>query len=153
MIYPILNLLSVISAIFGSIIAYHTNMKKIIYIFLALLIPLFAFRADTASEIDGAIKSGNSKSVAAYFADNVDLKILNDEDVYSKAQAEMILKDFFAKHAVKSFSVLHNSVKNDSKYCIGALETANGKYRLYYLLKKTGDKMLIHQFRIETENE
>ena len=66
----------------------------------------------------------------------------------------MILKDFFGKHPVKSYTVAHKSEsKNGSQYVIGTIETSNGKFRIYFLIKTTGAQTLIQQFRIETENE
>ena len=66
----------------------------------------------------------------------------------------MILKDFFGKHPVKSYTVAHKSeAKNGSQYVIGTLDTSNGKFRIYFLIKNTGAQTLIQQFRIETENE
>lgn len=108
---------------------------------------------DITDEIASAIKSGNSRGIAAFFTDNVDLKVLNQEDVYSKAQAELIVKDFFAKHPVKNFSIGHRSSKVDSQFAIGTLETSNGKYRITILLKKSTDRLVVQQFRIESENE
>jgi hypothetical protein len=112
------------------------------------------FAADIIDDIASAIRSGNPKNISRYFIDNIDLKVIEQEDVYSKQQAEMILKDFFTKHAVKSFAVAHKSEpKNGSQYVIGTLETSNGKFRTYFLIKTTGAQTLIQQFRIETENE
>ena len=116
----------------------------------------FAFAQDNTNAIAAAIKSGNAKEISKYFSDDVDMKILDKEEVYSKAQAELILKDFFAKHPVKSFALAHKSApnaKNSSQYVIGTLETANGKYRTYFLLKTTGTQQQIQQFRIEADNE
>jgi hypothetical protein len=71
------------------------NIKLLI---VCLLISFKAtFALDITEEIAAAIKSGNSKAIAAYFTDNVDLKVLAQEDVYSKAQAELIVKDFFTR--------------------------------------------------------
>ena len=110
--------------------------------------------ADVIDDIAAAIRSGNPKNISKYFIENIDLKIIEQEDVYSKQQAEMILKDFFTKHPVKSFTIAHKSeAKNGSQYVIGALETTNGKFRTYFLIKTTGGQTLIQQFRIETENE
>jgi len=76
------------------------------------------------------------KRFQKYFADNVDLKVLEQENIYSKAQAELILKDFFAKHPVQEFTVVHKSQpKNDSQFTIGTLKTTNGTYRVHYLMK------------------
>lgn len=114
----------------------------------------FSFTIDMVDDVAASIRSGNSKNVSKYFIDNIDLKVIEQEDVYSKQQAEMILKDFFAKHPVKSFAIVHKSTpKNGSQYIIGTLETTNGKFRVYFLNKTTDTETLIQQFRIETENE
>lgn len=129
---------------------------KIRSIFLLLIIAVssLAFKADVIDDIAAAIRSGNPKNISKFFIDNIDLKVIEQEDVYSKQQAEMILKDFFTKHAVKSYTVAHKSQpKAGSQYVIGTLETSNGKFRTYFLIKTAGAQTLIQQFRIETENE
>lgn len=114
----------------------------------------FAFSIDVIDDVATAIRSGNPKNISKYFIDHIDLKVIEQEDVYSKQQAEMILKDFFSKHPVKSFTIAHKSApKGGSQYIIGTLETTNGKFRTYFLIKTTGTETLIQQFRIETENE
>jgi hypothetical protein len=119
-----------------------------------LLLSCYSFSApDITDEIANAVKSGNSKSISSYFTDNIDLKVLQQEDVYSKAQAELIVKDFFAKHTVKTFDIDHKSAKNDTQFAIGKLDTSNGKFRVYFLLKKSSGKLRIQQFRIEQEND
>jgi hypothetical protein len=122
--------------------------------FLLLFLNFAFFTSDPLEDIANAIRSGNSKNISSYFIENIDLKINEKEGVYSKQQAEMILKDFFVKHAAKSFAVIHKSItKNASQYVIGKLETAQGKFRIYLLLKSNGNEMLIQQFRIEDDNE
>ncbi len=130
-------------------------MKTKLSIFLFLFsIVSFAFTIDVIDDIATAIRSGNPKNISKFFIENIDLKVIEQEDVYSKQQAEMILKDFFTKHAVKSYTVAHKSQpKAGSQYVIGTLETANGKFRTYFLIKTVGTQTLIQQFRIETENE
>ena len=109
---------------------------------------------DVASEVADAIRKGNANEVSKYFGANVDMKILDKEDVYSKAQAELILKDFFSKNAPKTFTVEHNGVsKGGAKYTIGKLVTSAGTFKTYFLLKKEGDKFIIQQFRIETYSD
>ena len=129
-------------------------MKTKAIILLIISISSLAFMPDIIDGISTAIRSGNPKNISKYFIENIDLKVIAQEDVYSKQQAEMILKDFFTKHPVKSFTVAHKSEpKAGSQYVIGTLETENGKFRIYFLIKTTGSETLIQQFRIETENE
>ena len=128
------------------------EMKTKAFIFLFILSISFAFRVDIIDDISSAIKSGNPKNITKYFIENIDLKIIDKEQVYSKQQAEMILKDFFGKHTVKAYLVVHKSEpKNGSQFVIGTLETKNGKFKTYFLIKTTGNKTLIQQFRIENE--
>jgi hypothetical protein len=128
--------------------------KSVIALLFILTFSAFAFRIDIIDDIATSIRSGNPKNISKYFIENIDLKIIDKEDVYSKQQAEMILRDFFGKHPVKTFTVAHKSEpKNGSQYVVGSLETSNGKFRTYFLIKTTGAQTLIQQFRIETENE
>ena len=101
-------------------------------------------------DIAAAIRSGNPKSISKFFIENISLKMIDKEEVYSKQQAEMILKKFFDKHPVKIFTVSHKSeMKNDSQYALGNLETSAGKFRVYFLIKTAGNKAYIQQFKIE----
>ena len=129
------------------------KIRSAILLFV-LSISASAFTLDLIDDIASAIRSGNPKNISKFFIDNIDLKVIEQEDVYSKQQAEMILKDFFTKHPVKSYTIAHKSQpKGGSQYVIGALETLNGKFRTYFLIKTAGTQTLIQQFRIETENE
>jgi Domain of unknown function (DUF4783) len=130
-------------------------MKNKYYLLILIAsITAFAFTLDVIDDISTAIRSGNPKNISKYFIEHIDLKVIEQEDVYSKQQAEMILKDFFAKHPVKTFTIAHKSApKGGSQYIIGTLETGNGKFRTYFLIKTVGAETLIQQFRIETENE
>jgi len=104
--------------------------------------------------ITAAIKLGNSKELAKYFAPNVELVIGNKSGSYSKAQAEIMVKDFFAKNPVKNYKVMHQGNSQDnSLYTIGDLTAASKNYRTYYLLRKSGDTYTIHQLRFEDKEE
>ncbi len=103
-----------------------------------------------AENITAAIKVGNSKELAKYFAPNVELVIGSKSGSYSKAQAEMMVKDFFSKNPVKDYQVMHQGTSQDnSLYTIGDLTSTTRSYRTYYLLRKSGDTYAIHQLRFE----
>lgn len=129
---------------------------KMLVLVLSFLIGVFGGDPflDTSAEIMDAIKQGNAAGVAKHFNDKIDLKILDQEDVYSKAQAELVLKNFFAKHPVKSFVESHSSnAKSANQFVVGTLTSTNGKYRVSFLLKKFDNRFLISQFRIENDND
>jgi hypothetical protein len=119
---------------------------------LLLIITFSGVFAQTEENIAAALKTGNSKEIAKHFGANINLKIINQEDIYSKNQAEMILKDFFTKNPVKNYTAKHNGTsKNGAQYTIGTLSTANGNFRTYYFIKKISDGVQIQEFRIENE--
>ena len=107
---------------------------------------------DIPEGITAAIKSGNSRELAKYFDTNIELVILDKEDVYSRTQAELILKDFFSKHKPTNFTIIHRGGEG-AKYAIGTLFTSNGNFRVYILLKTKNEKPYIHSLRIEEEDE
>jgi hypothetical protein len=82
----------------------------------------------------------------------IELLLLDKEDFYKKNVAETILKDFFAEYQTKDFIIRHQGAKNDAQYAIGNLKTAKGDFRVYFLLKKVDQELLIHQIRIEPDN-
>lgn len=124
-------------------------MKLIIY-FFSFVFSLFSFSLEVSDEIVAALKQGKASELVKHFDERISLKIVNQEDVLSKAQAEANVKYFFEKHAVKNFSSSHVSSSNNSaQYITGTLETTNGKFRISILVKRN----LISQFRIEPDNE
>ena len=100
-----------------------------------------------------AIKASNAVELARYMNSTIELLLLNKEDFYKKNVAEAILKDFFAEYRPKDFTIRHQGAKNDAHYAIGNLKTEKGDFRVYFLLKKVGEELLIHQIRIDSDNE
>jgi len=113
-----------------------------------------AKQADIVNDLTGWLKTSNSKEISKYFASTVELNILNEEDVYSKVQAEIILKDFFNKHNPRSARVIHKLDSNPNyRFAVIELDTENGKFRTTISLKDTGGKFLITEMRIEFDKE
>jgi hypothetical protein len=99
-----------------------------------------------------AIKAGNAQELSKYMNSTVELLLLEKEDFYKKNVAETILKDFFSSYQTKDFIIRHHGAKNDAQYAIGNLKTSKGDFRVYFLLKKVDQELLIHQIRIEPDN-
>lgn len=126
--------------------------KQLIASLFALMICIQLTKADTAQDINLALRNGNFKLISSLFFSSVELNLPGSEGLYSKAQAELILKDFFQKNAPKNFTAKHGGESKDgAKFNIGTLETASGNYRTYFFLKKEGEVLLIKELRIEKE--
>ncbi len=132
------------------------SIKKLLFItFLSTGMAfsgLFA-NAQVPDDIIMGLKTGNVKILSHYFNQNVELVVLTNENVYSKAQAQQIVGNFFNNHVPEEFTILHDSKSNTegAKAVIGNLRTQKGGFRVYFLLKQNNGKEYIHQLRIEKQ--
>ncbi|MCQ6958843.1 DUF4783 domain-containing protein [Mucilaginibacter aquariorum] len=118
---------------------------------LLFLLPMVA-TADTIEKISELIKQGNAHEIAKFFATSVDISILDETNVYSKAQSEMILDKFFKENKPHTVKLLHR-INSNPNYNFGVLilTTDKGKFRVSYTLKEVNKVMAIIELRIETE--
>jgi len=129
-------------------------MKRISALLVVLLLTASSlFALDVYEEIANSIRSGDARQVATFFGNTIDLTLSDKENVYSKAQAELVLKDFFSKNPPKSFTIIHKgSSPEGTQYAIGKLVTANGKsFRVSFYVKGSNGKSILQELRIESE--
>lgn len=129
------------------------SIRKLAFsiLLIAGMIYFVPAQAQIPNEIILSLKNGNSKVLSGYFNQNVELVVLENDNVYSKAQAQQIVNNFFSNYNPENFTVIHQSEKSGAKYLIGNLTTSNGNFRVYFLLKKNDGKDYIHQLRIEKQ--
>lgn len=122
---------------------------------LILLTQMFhsmAFQGDIVDTLSTLFKAANSKEISKNFSSSVELKVNDEEDVYSKAQAEQILREFFNKSAPLNSTVVHLINTNPNyRFGILSLATKNGKFRVAITLKKTANTFFITELRIEPD--
>lgn len=122
-----------------------------IFLFAGILLFSLPANAQVPDEIILSLKSGNARTLSEYFNQNVELVVPESDNVYSKAQAQLIVSNFFSSYVPQSFSVIHKGGKEGAQYVIGNLGTDKGTFRVYFLLKKSDGKDYIHQLRIEKQ--
>lgn len=109
---------------------------------------------DTQSAIDGvinALRSGNAGQLSGYFDDNVELTLPDKSDSYSKAQAQLIVKDFFNNNGVKGFEVKHKGDNpSGGHWCIGTLQTNSGNFRTNVFMKTKSGKEVVKEIRFQS---
>ncbi len=128
-------------------------MKKLSFLLLiAFVFPLFTM-ADTFDDLLQAMRNGNAKEIVKNFNSNIELTLLDNEGIYSKLQAEQMLKNFFLKYPAKQITLQHKGASGQgAQYAIANYEAANGKFRAYIFMKDAGNGLMnIHEFRIERE--
>lgn len=126
---------------------------KLIYTPIVLLLFMFpAIQAGPIDKIAELIKQGNVHELAKFLADNVDMAVLDNTDVYSKTQAEIILEKFFKENKPLSVKIFHRVSSNSNyNFAVLILNTDKGKYRVSFTLKEVEKEMVIIDLRIETE--
>ncbi len=95
-----------------------------------------------------AFKAGNAEKIATWFGDNVDFSITGKDNLYSKSQAEQVLKSFFASHKPSNFTVLHKGKSGTGQYFVCEL-IADVTYRVTLNTKLSGTATLITSLTIE----
>lgn len=121
-----------------------------------LLIVSFAKarQTDIIEVISGYFKTSDAQKISTYFSSTVSLDIFGEENLYSKAQAEQVLRDFFLKNKSTSVKVVHRLTSNPN-FRLGVLSLQSGKnrFRVSISLSNSGEKFLIKEIRIEYEKQ
>ena len=108
---------------------------------------------EAGNQIAGLIRKADARELARHFNVMVQLTLPDNDGRFSRAQAELIVRDFFVKHPPKSFSISHQGSSSDgSRYYIGVYKSVKKDFRSYYLIKQVDDKPLIHQLRFEDDD-
>ena len=127
------------------------KLKLIPLLLLLYLVPLVALAAPIDKLAD-LIKQGNAHELAKSFAASIDITVLENTNVYSKVQAELILEKFFKENKPISVKVLHRVNSSATfNYTVLLLTTEKGKFRVAYTLKEVEKEMVVIELRIETE--
>ncbi|MEZ4984127.1 MAG: DUF4783 domain-containing protein [Saprospiraceae bacterium] len=126
-------------------------MKK--FLFLLVFIPFLAGAQSNTADIAKALNAGNADALGSYFDESIELSILEEEGIYNKAQALQKVRKFMTQYKVTGFAEVHQgaSRSSDSQYVIGNLTTSDGTFRVYMYLANTNGKMIIQEFRFDSE--
>ena len=117
---------------------------------LIMVTALYSFTLSAGiDDVIAAMKTGNASQVAKFFDASVEISMPDKSNSYSKSQAELVLKDFFATNMVKSFDIIHKGENSGSQYCIGTLVTKGGNYRTTIYMKQKGDQQVLQELRFE----
>ncbi len=126
-------------------------MQKIFtLLFSAVLLLGSAFKPiNGIDDVINALRTGNALEVGKYIDENVELSLPDKNDNYSKAQAIMILKDFFANNVVSGFETKHTGDNSGNQFCIGTLHTKSGDYRTTVFMKTRNGRQSVKEIKFQ----
>ena len=95
------------------------------------------------------ISNGDSESLSAWFADNLEISILSKASIASKNQAKQILKTFFENYTPRSFTITHKAGRANMKYAIGNLNAGGETFRAIVFVSYRDQSYKIQQLIVE----
>lgn len=132
-------------------------MRSVLISLLTIIVSTITFFGQNRTEQDvfvpiaKYIQAGDSEKLSVWLAHNLEIDVLGDVNVCSKAQAKKILKEFFTNYTPKSFAITHRSGKPPMIFMQGNLSAGGEKFRVTLFVKTQEDGNFIQQLRIEKE--
>lgn len=115
------------------------------------LLTSFTGTNDVIDDIASSIKESNTKELSKFFSSTVSMTLLNDDGVYSRVQAEIILREFFNRNVPATVTVAHRLDSNPNfRYVVLNLETTKDTFRVSYKLTNNDNTFSITEFRVES---
>jgi len=118
-------------------------------LFLSLLLPAQPNSKTIVDEVTNWISQSDIQSLTNQFDANLQMNILEKENFHSKAQASILVKDFFKTHPVSGFSVQHKGGGDANLFMIGKLLSGSEEFRVSIHFRKVGGSDRISFFSIE----
>ncbi|NOT75416.1 MAG: DUF4783 domain-containing protein [Cyclobacteriaceae bacterium] len=99
-----------------------------------------------------AIKVSDAAALVKSFAPSVDINLEGNINAYSKAQSEFVLKEFFKKHPVTDFSIVHmGASKGGLQFSIGRYISGTDTYSVLIRVRQVGEEYLVQQISFVKE--
>ncbi|GAB3657809.1 hypothetical protein GCM10027594_29550 [Hymenobacter agri] len=109
-------------------------------------------QADNLGAVRAALRNGSSRELSQYFAPTIEVGFEGDRQGYNAAQAEIVIKDFFAKNAPSSFEFIHQGESKEGiQYAIGRYSGRSGTYRVFVKLKPSRSTPMIDTLEFTKE--
>lgn len=124
-------------------------MKKL-FLISVIALSVFAAKAQDASGIVNALKTGNANQVSEFFDKILDLKFPDKEEIKSigKNQAGIALKSFFDNNNLKGFELSSQREMGGTMYIAGKLTNGGEGYKISIILKDRDGRLEIISIRI-----
>jgi len=92
---------------------------------------------------------GKSDAVARHFDDRVEITLLGDRKVHSKAQATYVLSEFFSDYKPVSFAFKHRGETNGTLYALGDLRCERGTFEVNIFVRTSPGARHVSEIRFE----
>ncbi len=131
-------------------------MKRIVFTLILFCYSILNTFAQTGiyEDLAAGFNGSDQRLISKYFNNKVELTIMDQSNVYSKTQAELVLRDFFVKYPPIEFQILHRNNKSGTEgagFAIGQMNTRSGNFRVYFIIKQVDNTTYLQEMRFEAE--
>ncbi|MNL03361.1 hypothetical protein D3C87_1238970 [compost metagenome] len=135
-----------------TVYVFSNNTRGNTFIFFNQSFMITPNMADLNDTLLVELRTGNAKNIARFFGSNITLSILNEDGLYSKYQAEMLLQGFLSKNkpsAVKLLQKITN--KTNYSYYVYQLSSNKNLFRVFIKISLSKSGQTIEEFRVEKQ--
>ena len=127
--------------------------RKWFFTFVLILVAQGVWaQADIFAPMKDAVRAGSAKELAKHFNQSVDINLEGEVNIYSKAQGEFVMRDFFKKFPVSDFTIEHTGAsKSGLQYAIGNFKSTSDQFNVLIRVKQSGSIYLIHEISFVKE--
>ena len=126
-------------------------MKYIVFALL-LFVCVPSWSQEVFNPMKNALKAGDASALARQFNQQVEVTINGNQSSYSKAQAEIVIRDFFRDNPPSDFAIMHTgSSKGGLQFAIGKYTAGKTHYSVLMRVKESGTAKLIHEISFVKE--
>jgi hypothetical protein len=129
-------------------------MKKaaVLWVMMTATGSLVQAQTEIFNPMKDAIKANDAAVLVKSFAQSVDINVEGNINTYSKAQSEFVLKEFFKKHPVNDFSIVHmGSSKGGLQFAIGRYLSGTDSYNVLMRVRQVGETYFVHEISFVKE--
>ena len=130
-------------------------MKQILVILFLIPLSLKSLCGQTFIEdLSKIIEQGDASVFSQYFDKNINISFDNSQAIYSRSQAQIVLKDFFEAEPVKYYKVNFRSHtdNNEVLYLVSTLKTTKSEYLVYLAFKFQNKKYILTELQFKRQN-
>ncbi len=101
------------------------------------------------SQIERGLRKGEVALILPYLHDPVEIAIGGKAKMYSRIQAEYVLKDFFKSHPPKGFTFMHRGRSENVLYAIGTYHAQGEQWDVSIFGRVERGRYQVEQLRFE----
>jgi len=109
----------------------------------------FQTAEQSLSQIEQGLRKGEVKLILPYLHDPVEIAISGKAKMYSRTQAEYVLKDFFKSHPPRGFTFMHRGRSENVLYAIGAYHGQSEQWDVSVFGRIERGRYQVEQLRFE----